>query len=706
MESDQGEDPQCADQARGASEAALTTTPDLSSFRPPWYVGRSAEELWRKWALFRALAPEDPAKAHPWSTAKQREALLDVLRLIQRNPAFLLHEFMDIRTKEGGRRRFDNWTPAQRRFYVESLRQYASGQPVRTVILKARQMGISTLCEGMLFWRTAFFRDATSIIVAHEEEAVNNIYGMFRLYFESLPDLIKPLVDKFNQSEIVFDQPKVKLRKSDPGMGSRLIVKTAALGGSSKANAGKGRSATYHAAHCSEAAFWAEPATFWGGLSQGIPDARNTWVFVESTANGVGNWFHDFWRRAADGWDMRPDDKGRPVWQLVDPSARRSAYLPVFLSWLEHPGYQVRPEGMPIDVSTNKGIARYVKDYDEDERKLSDRFGATPYQIEWRRRTIADKCDGDLHMFHQEYPVLPEEAFVSSGRKVFDVGAMKDYERAAWDRSRSTVAQRVSFDVDASRVDSQDRAMWTLKNDPDGPVQVWALPQPGRKYVIGADSCYGKPNGDYACGQVVDLTSWEQVACLHGRLPPEDFAELLHALAGWYNDALVVPEINGPGISVLNRLQALGQWNMYRRIEFDGVKRKPKPSWGWTMSAKARSRMVDELKSAVRNRRLVLNDPDTIREMREWIVVSNPRTGKAKEMPSGGPYAYDDRITALGIALVGGVLDKGMGGALVSKTVADSEGTAETRRLGFIDPEALNMSSSEEAMHPVLGTCF
>lgn len=145
---------------------------------------------------------------------------------------------------------------------------------------------------------------------------------------------------------------------------------------------------------------------------------------------------------------------------------------------------------------------------------------------------------------------------------------------------------------------------------------------------------------------------------------------------------------------------------MYRRIEFDGVKRKPKPSWGWTMSAKARSRMVDELKSAVRNRRLVLNDPDTIREMREWIVVSNPRTGKAKEMPSGGPYAYDDRITALGIALVGGVLDKGMGGALVSKTVADSEGTAETRRLGFIDPEALNMSSSEEAMHPVLGTCF
>lgn len=635
----------------------------------PWYIGTNSYERWKLWEEFRAEA--HPDGTHPWNADDQRKVLESVYTLCKDNPAFLLHEFMQIRTKAGGRRKFDNWTPAQKKLYTAALKQYATGKPVRIVILKARQMGISTLSEGMLFWRTAFFRDATSLIVAHEEEAVNNIYGMFRLYYEALPDSIRPMTEKFNQGEIVFDNPKVNDRKANPGLGSRLVVKTAALGGSSKKSSGKGRSATYHGVHASEAAFWAEPERFWGGVSQGVPDVNHSWVFVESTANGVGNWFHDFWRRSAAGWDMVPRPEGGMEWKQTDPHASHSGYVPVFLSWLEHPEYV---KDLPFASDDKAALGRFKRGYDKEEKSLADNFGATPNQIQWRRETMADKCDGDLHLFHQEYPTTPQEAFVSSGRKVFDMGSLANYEDQCIGRAKVKPPTRGDYDVDPNSFVNDDVA-WAWRRDEDGPVSLYENPIPGRQYVIGVDLCYGKPAGDFACAQVIDKQSWEQVAIAHGRLDPDQMGLLIYGLARHYNDALLVIEVDGPGIHTLTKVQDLGYWDLYQRMSFDGVSKKPQPVWGWKMSSKSRAQMVAALKSAIRKNDLVINDLATVREMQEWVLVTGA-TGRAKEQPSGGPHAYDDRITSLGIALVGGVIEGGLGGIVASKTVDNEKGVA------------------------------
>jgi hypothetical protein len=656
----------------------------------PWYIGAHSLDRWLNWKEFQAEKEDDGS--HPWGEDMQQAVLRDVYTLCVDNPAFLLHEFMWIRTKAGGRRRFDDWTPAQKKVYVAAMAQYASGKPVRIVILKARQMGISTLCEGLLFWRTAFFRDATSLIVAHEEEAVNNIYGMFRLYYEALPEQIRPMTEKFNQGEIVFDNPKMSDRRDNPGLGSRLVVKTAALGGAGKKVSGKGRSATYQGVHASEAGFWAEPERFWGGVVQGIPDVNHSWVFIESTANGVGNWYHDFWRRAAVGWDMVPLKAGGMTWAQIDKSASRSGYIPSFLSWLEHPEYS---KPLPQGVS----VKQFVDSYDKDERKLVDIFGATVNQLQWRREAITDKCDGDLHLFHQEYPATPTEAFVSSGRKVFDMGALSIYSDECIERQRFFPADRCDFDVDTHILDTEDRFPWAKRTDPEGPVTLFVPPKPTGKYTIGVDLCYGKPNGDFACAQVLDRETWEQVAIAHARMDPDQMGRLVYALARHYNDALVVVEVDGPGINTLTKLQELDYWHLYRRLGFDGISRKPQPTWGWRMSGKARDQMVSTLKSVIRSREIVIHDLATVREMQEWVLITGSN-GRAKEQPSGGPHSYDDRITSLGIAMVGGIMQNGLGGFVTSKAV-DNETGANKSPFSDITP-----TFRGDGVHPTLGEFF
>ncbi len=660
----------------------------------PWYIadGSEAHSLWldREQVALRVKAGDTFSKDESLDTLKK------IVRLCEINPAFLLHNFMWIRTKSGGRQLFNNWTMAQKRLYHAAVQQYSEGKPVRVVILKARQMGISTLCEGLLFWRTAFHRDATSLILAHEEDAVKNIFTMFKLYYESLPDELRPMTEKFNTEEIVFDNPKIAQRKTNPGVGSRIVVKTAALGGTSKKQSGKGRSATYHAIHASEAAFWAEPERFWGGISQGIPDAHNTWVFIESTANGYGNWFQNkVWQKAALGWEMQKSKhSGRLQWTCIDPRASDSGYLPVFLSWLEHPEYRANLADWDED-----DFDYFEKHMDKEEVLLARHFLADFEQLVWRRRTIADKCDGDVHLFHQEYPTTPEEAFVSSGRKVFDMGALTKAEDRV--RSRVLPVLRGDFDVSVGDVTSDGVVPWAFQQADDGPVAIYEKSIKGHEYVIGVDASYGKVNGDFSSASVLDKLTSEQVATVHGRMDEDQLGILVYALGRYYNDALLVIEVNGPGIGTLNRVQSLDYWTLYRQVIFDGVGKKPKSSWGWNTNTKSRRSMIAALKRGVRTGDIIINCPGTIAEMRDWVLITNDASGKAKEQPADPTHGYDDRITSIGIAYMGGIVQDGLGGMVNTRTEPATQHRAVDS--AWTQIAAAAKYGGGEGVHSVLG---
>src|SRR5690554_7710384 len=69
----------------------------------------------------------------------------------------------------------------------------AKGKPQRYIVLKARQMGLSTLFEAKIFHDTSTNENKNSLIIAHEEQASSNLFNMSKLYFENIPDVLKPL---------------------------------------------------------------------------------------------------------------------------------------------------------------------------------------------------------------------------------------------------------------------------------------------------------------------------------------------------------------------------------------------------------------------------------------------------------------------------------------------------------------------------------
>ena len=228
-----------------------------------------------------------------------------------------IETFLKIRTKDGTLMPLRLNQP-QDRMYQAVKSQWDAGKPVRIIVLKARQMGFSTLTEAIIFAITAtrFYTDC--MIVAHKDEATANLFRMSLRYYENLPEPMKPMRKASNAHELVFDKP-AHYKGRRPGLGSS--IKCATAGGS-----GVGRSATLRCLHLSEFAFWpGDKRETLAGLSQAVPDKPGTMIIIESTANG----YDEFKNR----WDAAVEAQRRG----------EDGYLPIFFAWYEMEEYRRTP---------------------------------------------------------------------------------------------------------------------------------------------------------------------------------------------------------------------------------------------------------------------------------------------------------------------------------------------------------------------------
>ena len=99
---------------------------------------------------------------------------------------------LKIRDKDGNLIPFRLNRP-QRRLYETIRQQWAAGRPVRIIILKARQMGFSTLSEAIIFWMAATATQTEALIVAHQDEATGNLFRMSKRFLEELPAPVRPM---------------------------------------------------------------------------------------------------------------------------------------------------------------------------------------------------------------------------------------------------------------------------------------------------------------------------------------------------------------------------------------------------------------------------------------------------------------------------------------------------------------------------------
>ncbi len=265
-----------------------------------------------------------------------------------------------IRTKEDGILPF-TLNDAQRHIHRIAEKQMAETGRVRIIVLKGRQQGMSTYIEGRFYWKVIHQLGQRAYILTHEGEATANLFAMVQRYHEHCPAELKPSTDRDSGKELNFD-------KLDSG----YKVGTAGTKGT-------GRSSTIQYFHGSEVAFWPQAETHATGVMQAVP-ATSGEIFLESTSDGMGNYFHQTWVRAVAGLN---------------------GFIPVFIPWFWQSEYAlpVPEEGVTLDP---------------DEEDYIDQHGASLGHMLWRRMKIAELKNGEDD-FKREYPADAQEAFESAG---------------------------------------------------------------------------------------------------------------------------------------------------------------------------------------------------------------------------------------------------------------------------------------------------
>lgn len=263
---------------------------------------------------------------------------------------------------------------AQRELCAEVEKHYNRGEPVRLVVLKARQLGISTVTEAIIFNWMFLHPGSQGLVIAHESEAAQGLFEKTQYYWESWPFKAAYSVRHASQKRLMWDELRSGLR----------------IASAKNVEAPRGR--TLHAVHLSEAAFYDEPDLLMVALNQTVPKKHGTFICVESTANGAAGWFYDFWQ---------------------DAKAGQTNYVPLFFPWFRHPEYRAR-----TSLCTQLELS-------VEERRLH-LLGASYENIQWRRDVLPTDFRHDEDYFRQEMPATDEEAFIVSGTPVFPLDALGD----------------------------------------------------------------------------------------------------------------------------------------------------------------------------------------------------------------------------------------------------------------------------------------
>ena len=487
---------------------------------------------------------------------------------------------------------------AQRKLYAVAKRQQDAGKPVRLIILKARQLGFSTLTEGLIFHACATRRNVNALIVAHREDATANLFRMSKLFYDELPAPVKPMLRASNAQELVFENPS-KLRserEARPGLRSRIRCATA--GGR-----GIGRSDTLQCVHLSEYAFWPDgadgKASTLAGILQAVPSLPGTMVVIESTANG----FEDFKER----WDAAV--------------AGENDFEPVFFAWFENPDYS-----MPVVPGT---------EWTPEERDLKTTYQLTDEQLQWRRWCIANNCGGSLDMFRQEYPASPGEAFLHSGTGVFD--------------NEQIVLRLERLSGPAGRGEFTD-GEWTESET--GAIALYELPEEGVPYVLGGDTA--GEGSDYFTAIVINNVSGRIVAKLRQKYSEPEYVRQIYALGRLYNDALVAIETNFSTYPVM-KLQEMEYPNQYSREREDTYTRQMKKSYGFRTDRQSRPRAIANLVEVFSSHPEWFTDRELLEEMLTFCYNEDHRpealAGKHDDLVMGAAITYavrhQQRMTVL-----------------------------------------------------------
>jgi hypothetical protein len=504
------------------------------------------------------------------------------------------------------------WWESQEILYGYVLEEQAAGRPVKLLVLKARQEGISEFSQAMLFHKTIFTEACNTLIVAQEPKQSDYIFGKSRSALSALPWWMRPEV-RYEEAgyQIVFDRRRDIDRMMDPGLQSRIIVESANK--MSGVSVGK----TIRACHLTELAEWYNPGVFSQDINPTM-NAPDLLAIAESTAKGRTGFWYRYYKAAMksniDGW--------------------RAVFIEFF---------RVKKYSLPIPKDVKFELT-------EDEVKLREKVKKeashvlTNEQFYWRREKIKVfiAADGDEWKFFEQYPLNWVEAFQSSGRCAFDRRKLqkmletqcvppKWYGEISLDRDKGKIRPAVRL------TEVSDGSIVPPAEFYGSRLYVWEQPEDGAEYYLGADVAAGIVGMDYSCAQILKigrgLNPDVQVAEWHGWINPTPFAGVVAALGYWYRTCEVSVEGNSDvgGMTNQELMRVIEYPNIFLWKHYDKVKNFVTSFFGWYTNRKSRGQLITAWKEAIDDGTIIIRSENLIDECLDFTNEDGGKRFEAGE---------------------------------------------------------------------------
>lgn len=458
---------------------------------------------------------------------------------------------------------------AQTKIHKAIEKQIKEKGRVRALVLKARQQGISTYTAGRVFWKTFYTPHTRSVVIAHDSATSDALFTMSKNFIDRMSKDFKPELIRSNAKEVKF---------SHNDSGFRLYT-----AGSPEA----GRGTTPTILHCSECAFWQSDEKILAGLFQGVSSADGTEIILESTANGATGAFYRMWKAAERG---------------------ENDYVPIFLPWFMTKEYTMTPPD------------NFERSIEEEE--LSEEYGLNNGQLWWRRMKIGE---GGESKFRQEYPSTAEEAFVVSGKNVFNVEKLNKLETKAPKSLREF-----------------NNSMSSWEDHREGNLSIWESPGFDEKFIIGADVSLGVGQ-DYSAAIVLNKDRQVVAVYRDNHVDPAMFGRDLFYLGRYYNNALLAVESNSMGISTLQKLKEMKYVNLYYQTQIANLTDEDGVRLGFRTTSASKPAIISNLKNWIDNDEIAIWSSEVVSELRDYVSDDKGKTNASRG-------STDDTVMSLAIA--------------------------------------------------------
>ena len=535
-----------------------------------------------------------------------------------------------INPKEGGNPIRFVLNRGQAKLVREYERQRLLNIPIRVILDKARQWGGSTSTQLYFSWIQLCHKIGfNSVICTHLLDAAKNIRAMYDLVIKDYPSINEEVtLEGFQGAQ------SIKIIKA---RNCRITVGTAESPDSV-------RSQNVSLAHFSEVAFFPTttkmtPEKLIGSVSGSITRAPYTMIVYESTAKGIGNYFHRKFVEAIEG---------------------KGSFVAVFVAWYEigNGYYEERCD----DYTT------FVKSWDDYEWELWQ-MGASIEQIKWYRAKLSEMPDRQS-MF-EEYPSTWQESFQSSGRPVFQASLVERLREGCYDPMfvGDIYGMRTSAEarLNPSLYKEVLMDLHTIPHE-KGPLKVWTLPPESNeytnRYVVSVDTGGAYKTSDYTSIRVFDRLPMafgggpEIVAHWWGHADHHTITWQAARIAKWYHNALLVFESNtaemeknaegAPSEFIYDTLAGVYP-NLYSRTPADKIVQGAPAKWGFQTNRLTKTMIKDTYIEI-----LAMGEEGEIGYVeRDEICVDEARTFEYKDNGSFGAIdgCHDDVImsTMIGI---------------------------------------------------------